>query len=94
MNEPKTPNPRFWTEERCKELGKLERLLADIRELNNGSSFIERVSRCIETANELSTTDWESGTPKQHLAAFLNQCALCDRFYNNDPEKMMAERNK
>lgn len=38
--------------------------------------------------------NWVNGNPKQHLAAFLNQCALCDRFYNNDPEKMMAERNK
>lgn len=88
------PNPRFWTNKRCEDLEKLERFLADIRGINNGSSFLEKVARCILLADELSTTDWVSDIPKQHFVAFLNDCAICDRFYENNPEKMTAERSK
>lgn len=60
-----------WTESRCAELLALERLLSDVSMINSGSHVLQRIARCIETAEALRSTDYGSG--RSNFMLFLNK---------------------
>ena len=60
-----------WTESRCDELLALERLLSDVSMINSGSHVLQRIARCIETAEALRSTDYGSG--RSNFMLFLNK---------------------
>jgi len=47
-------------EKRIDEFNTLCNLLEEVKSLNKGSGFLERVARCIERAEQLTATDWET----------------------------------
>jgi hypothetical protein len=50
-----------WTEDRLKELDKLDDLLIGISNINNGSDFIGRMEECIQIATSLKRSNINTG---------------------------------
>jgi len=67
-----------WTDARCAQFEKLERLLNSVSLLNHGSNFLGHVAECIELADELRR--WDVETPSPSFVAFLREQAIADRF--------------
>lgn len=71
MNTEKSPEP--WSVERGDELDSLVSLLREVASLNNGSSFIDRLQKCIETAQKLTTHNRAEGRCRVSFAYFLQR---------------------
>lgn len=67
-----------WTDERCTELQRLERLLREVSSINSGSHCLERIARCMELSDALTRTDFSSGRPS--FLQWLTELAMIDRF--------------
>jgi len=65
-----------WTDERCAQFEKFERLLNSVSLLNHGSNFLGHVAECIDLANELRK--WDMETPS--FVVFLSDQAISDRW--------------
>ena len=79
MSENKKPREGCaWTDDRCGQFRKLERLLNATSLLNHGSNFLGNVQECIELADELRR--WEMETPSPSFVHFLHDQIVEDRF--------------
>jgi hypothetical protein len=66
------PNPRsWWPYQRREEFGELRTLLNEISMINNGSSAIERIQRCIALAKKLQGSGVRGRGYGGHFLAFL-----------------------
>ena len=63
-----------WPEDRWTELVELRDMLGELRQINNGSGAIQRLLKCVEVAQKLTTTDYR-GCRKSFLL-FLEDRAL------------------
>lgn len=64
-----------WTVERCRQLGKLERMIERIRMADNGSSFVRSFQDAERIAEELG----DSQFPDRSFLQFLNDIAIESR---------------
>jgi len=67
-----------WTDERCAQFEKFERLLYAVSMLNHGSNFLGHAQECIDLADELRR--WNVDTPSPSFVGFLRDQAIADRF--------------
>jgi hypothetical protein len=78
MNEKQTPRKGFaWTDERCAQFVKLERLVNAVSMLNHGSNFLGQAQECIELADHLRR--WDMKTPSASFLHFLRDHIIEDR---------------
>jgi len=79
MNTPQTPREGCaWTDERCEQFEKLERLVNVASLLNHSSNFLGHAQECIDLAGDLRKWDIEAGGPS--FLGFLRDQIIEDRF--------------
>ena len=76
---------------RFDEFESLGDLLEEVKSLDRGSGFLERVARCIERAEQLTATDWEARPLRPSFRQWLHD-ELCQQHEQFIQEQ--AEQNK
>lgn len=77
MNLPESPDTGVgWTKGRLRELAELHDMLGELRQINYGSGAIQRLLKCVQVAQELSTTDYS--VPRKSFLLFLEDMARPD----------------
>ena len=67
-----------WDDERCAELELLQRLVREVSSINSGNRCLQRIAECIEMAEKLSRTNYDTARPG--LVRWLHELAISDRF--------------
>ena len=67
-----------WTDERCEQFKKLDRLLSAVSMLNHSTNFIGHVQECIDLADELRR--WDLDGLLVGFVDFLRDQIIEDRF--------------
>ena len=62
-----------WTDDRCEQLLKLEKVLRDVANANSANNFIRRMAEASELAESLLHSEYPS------FLLFLNQLAIDER---------------
>lgn len=76
---PATPREgAAWNDERCSELELLQRLVREVSTINNSNRCLERIADCIDMAEKLNATDYDTCRPG--FVRWLHELAIADRF--------------
>lgn len=79
-----TATPTDWTDERCAEAEKLERLIGLCRSFNQCHGCLARLAEIEQMASKLSSTDFTKDA-RSSFMSFLRELAIKDRFPEAKP---------